>query len=51
MYWKVKDNNNQIYYLMHIKDNTYTKISISDIDKVINVDNTEKLKQIISEQI
>ena len=39
MYWKVKDNN-QVYYLMHIKDTTYTKISIDDINKVINVDNT-----------
>ena len=38
MYWKVKDNNNSIYYLMHIKENVYTKISLSDIDNVINID-------------
>ena len=38
MYWKVKDNNNSIYYLMHIKENVYTKISLSDSDKVINID-------------
>jgi len=37
MYWKVKDNNNSIYYLMHIKEDVYTKISLSDIDKVINI--------------
>jgi hypothetical protein len=37
MYWKVKDNNNSIYYLMHIKQDVYTKISLSDIDKVINI--------------
>jgi hypothetical protein len=40
MYWKVRDSNNKVYYLMHIKDTTYTKISLDDIDKVINVDDT-----------
>ena len=36
MYWKVKDKNNDIYYLMHIEKNKYTKISIEDIDKILN---------------
>jgi hypothetical protein len=39
MYWKVK-NNNLIYYLMHIKDDIYTKISLDDIDKVLYFKNT-----------
>ena len=34
MYWKIKDNN-LIYYIMHIKDNIYTKISLEDIMKVL----------------
>ena len=34
MYWKVKDKN-LIYYIMHIKDNIYTKISSNDINKVL----------------
>lgn len=36
MYWKVK-NNNKVYYLIHIKDEIYTKISESDIDKVLKL--------------
>jgi hypothetical protein len=36
MYWKVKDNNNDIYYLMHIKNDIYTKISIEDINIILN---------------
>jgi hypothetical protein len=40
MYWKVRDENNQVYYIMHIKNDIYTKISLDDIDKVINVDDT-----------
>ena len=35
MYWKVQDNENT-YYLMHIVDNIYTKISKRDIKKVLN---------------
>ena len=34
MYWKVKKDN-LTYYLMHIKDNLYTKISKRDIKKVL----------------
>lgn len=37
MYWKIKDNDDNIYYLMHIKDDIYTKISKKDINKVLNV--------------
>ncbi len=36
MYWKVNDNENQTYYLIHIKDDIYTKISKRDIDKALN---------------
>ena len=36
MYWKVKDKDNNIYYIIHIKDNIYTKISKRDINKVLN---------------
>lgn len=39
MYWKVKDKNNETYYLMHIKDDIYTKISKRDITKVLSIDN------------
>ncbi len=35
MYWKIKDNENNKYYIMHIKDNLYTKISKRDIKKVL----------------
>ena len=35
MYWKVKDSQNDKYYVMHIKDNLYTKISKRDINKVL----------------
>ena len=35
MYWKVKDINDNTYYLMHIKDDLYTKISKRDINKVL----------------
>jgi hypothetical protein len=34
MYWKVKDND-EIYYLMHIKEGVYTKISKRDINKIL----------------
>ena len=36
MYWKVKDEDNNTYYMIHIKDNIYTKISKRDINKVLN---------------
>jgi len=36
MYWKVQDCNNDKYYLMHITKNIYTKISKTDISKVLN---------------
>ena len=39
MYWKIKDKNNETYYLMHIKDDIYTKISKRDIHKVLNINN------------
>ena len=48
MYWEVRDNicnatsSNHIFdtfYIMHIKDNIYTKISNEDIDKVLNYNN------------
>ena len=39
MYWKVRDNENETYYLIHIKDDIYTKISKRDINKVLNYDN------------
>ncbi len=38
MYWKVKDNKNKEFYIMHIKDDIYTKFSIKDKDKVFNFD-------------
>jgi hypothetical protein len=38
MYWKVKENEN-IYYIMHIKDDIYTKYSVDDNDKVLGVKN------------
>lgn len=34
MYWKVKDNDLS-YYMIHIKDDIYTKVSIDDINKVL----------------
>ena len=36
MYWKVKDNKNNKFYIMHIKDDLYTKFSIQDKNKVFN---------------
>lgn len=36
MYWKVKNKNNEEYYVMHIKDDIYTKFSIEDLHKVLN---------------
>jgi hypothetical protein len=39
MYWKVSDNES-IYYLIHIKENTFTKISCCDLDKVFNINDT-----------
>lgn len=38
MYWKVKDNNLE-YYSIHITDDIYTKVSIQDIEKVLNFNN------------
>jgi hypothetical protein len=35
MYWKIKDSENNIYYIMHIKNNIITKISCDDINKVL----------------
>jgi hypothetical protein len=35
MYWKVEDENKDTYYLMHIKDELFTKISKRDINKVL----------------
>ena len=39
MYWKVEDENNITYYLMHIKDEIFTKVSKRDIQKVLNFNN------------
>jgi hypothetical protein len=39
MYWKVLDNKNLIYYLVHIKDDIYTKISCDDITKIFCIEN------------
>jgi hypothetical protein len=36
MYWKVKDSNNCKYYIIYINDNISTKISIEDLDKILN---------------
>jgi hypothetical protein len=36
MYWKVKDNQNNEYYIMHINDNTFTKFSIKNKNIVLN---------------
>ena len=36
MYWKINDYENKIYYIMHIKDNIYTKISKRDINKILS---------------
>ena len=41
MYWKVQDTNNEIYYLMHIVDEHYTKISLEDISKVLTLNNIQ----------
>lgn len=38
MYWKVKDND-KTYYMMHIINDIYTKISKRDIKKVLNFNN------------
>jgi hypothetical protein len=36
MYWKVKDKKTkETFYIMHIIDDTFTKISLEDIDKVL----------------
>tara|TARA_B100001093_G_scaffold126213_1_gene118801 strand:- start:13047 stop:14210 length:1164 start_codon:yes stop_codon:yes gene_type:complete len=46
MYWKVKDNNNDIYYLMSCKDNnkntTYFKFDTNSLHKVLNVYNNNR---------
>lgn len=39
LYWKVKDENKE-YYMMHIKDDLYTKFSIQDIKKILNYNNS-----------
>lgn len=36
MYWKVKDNQNNEYYIMHINENTFTNFSIKSLGKVLN---------------
>ena len=38
-YWKVKDAENNKYYIMHIIDDVYTKFSIEDKEKVFNFNN------------
>ncbi len=39
MYWKVKDDKNNEYYIMHIIDDLYTKFSIENKDIVLNYNN------------
>lgn len=39
MYWKVEDKENNKYYIMHIYGDFYSKISIDDINKVLNFSN------------
>jgi hypothetical protein len=39
MYWKVEDKKNNKYYIMHIYGDFYSKISIDDINKVLNFSN------------
>ena len=39
MYWKVKDTQNEQFYIMHIYEDIYTKISIDNISKVLNINN------------
>lgn len=36
MYWKVKDSDDNTYWVMHIKDNIYTKFSKRDLEKVLD---------------
>jgi hypothetical protein len=36
MYWKVKDSDSNTFYIMHIKDDIYTKFSKRDIKKVLD---------------
>jgi hypothetical protein len=40
MYWKVLDYNNIKYYIMHIKDKIYTKISCDDIAKILLIEDS-----------
>jgi hypothetical protein len=35
-YWKVKDDENNKYYIMHIIDDIYTKFSVEDKEKILN---------------
>jgi hypothetical protein len=37
LYWKMKDNENKEYYVMHVYVDIYTKISLEDIDKILNL--------------
>ena len=39
MYWQVQDDKNDIYYMIHITDDIYTKVSNEDIEKVFNINN------------
>lgn len=45
MYWKVKDSEDSTYYLMHIKDELYTKISKRDINKVLTFSGSDENKK------
>jgi len=40
MYWKVKNNKKEIFYMMYIKEDVYTKFSLKDLDKVIDFNGT-----------
>ena len=39
MYWKVKDTENNIYYMMHINNELYTKFSVESKDTVLKYNN------------
>jgi hypothetical protein len=39
MYWKIRDNQNIEYYIMHINDDIFAKFSIQDKHRVFNFNN------------
>jgi hypothetical protein len=47
MYWQVKDKD-QSYYMIHLKDDLYTKISNKDINKVLSYKNIRPIWYLMS---